>query len=91
LPARKLGLNQPAPQVGHKPERVTTDGHDGYPRAIRRAGGRNTVHRTSQYLNNRLEHDHRAVKQCYYPMRGFGAFASTARFCTAFDELCIVS
>src|SRR5512142_3363367 len=39
------------------------------------------------YLNNRLEQDHRAVKQRYYPMRGFGSFVSAARFCTMFDEL----
>jgi putative transposase len=41
--------------VGHKPVRVTTDGHDSYPRAIRRVLGRKVVHRTSWYLNNRLE------------------------------------
>ena len=34
-----------------------------------------------------MEQDHRAVKQRYYPMRGFGSFASAARFCSAFDEL----
>src|SRR5947208_13202670 len=73
--------------VGHKPERVTTDGHDAYPRAIRRTLGRKVEHRTNRYLNNRVEQDHRAVKQRYYPMRGFKAFASAARFCSAFDEL----
>jgi putative transposase len=26
------------------------------------------------------------VKQRYYPMRGFGAFASAARFCAGFEE-----
>jgi hypothetical protein len=30
---------------------------------------------------------HRAVKQRYYPMLGFGGFESAARFCSAFDEL----
>ena len=30
---------------------------------------------------------HRAVKQRYYPMLGFGNFESAARFCSAFDEL----
>jgi transposase-like protein len=57
------------------------------PRAIRRTLGRKVEHRTNKYLNNRIEQDHRAVKQRYYPMRGFGTFASAARFCTAFDEL----
>ena len=45
------------------------------------------MHRTTQYLNNFIEQDHRAVKQRYYPMRGFGSFASAVRFCLAFDEL----
>jgi putative transposase len=39
------------------------------------------------YLNNRLEQDHRGIKQRDYPMRGFGSLASAARFCRAFDEL----
>jgi putative transposase len=73
--------------VGHAPDRVTTDGHDAYPRAIRRMLGRKVVHRWNRYLNNRLEQDHRGVKQRYYPMRGFGSFEAAARFCTAHDEL----
>lgn len=72
--------------VGHKPARVTTDGYDTYPRAIRRVLGRKVEHRTNKYLNNRLEQDHRGIKQRYYPMRGFGNFDSASRFCRAFDE-----
>lgn len=72
--------------TGCSPERVTTDGHDSYPRAIRRILGRKVEHRTSRYLNNRLEQDHRGIKQRYYPMRGFGLFNSASRFCSAFDE-----
>jgi putative transposase len=87
LTAAKAFFKQAVETVGHKPERVTTDGHDSYPRAIRRTVGRKVVHRTNRYLNNRLEQDHRAVKQRYYPMRGFSSFPGAARFCTAFDEL----
>ena len=65
---------------------MTTDGHDAYPRAIRRLRGR-VQHRCSRYLNNRIEQGHRAIKQRYYPMRGFGSFAAAARFCLAHDEL----
>jgi transposase-like protein len=65
---------------------VTTDGHDAYPRAIRTVLGRKVDHRTKRYLNNRVEQDHRGVKQRYYPMRGFGSFAGAARFCRAYDE-----
>jgi putative transposase len=43
-------------------------------------------HRTSRHKNNHIEQDHRGIKQRYYPMRGFGTFASAARFCTGFEE-----
>jgi putative transposase len=72
--------------VGHRPARVTTDGHDAYPRAIRRILGRKVVHRTNKYLNNRMEQDQRGIKQRNYPIRGFGSFESATRFCRAFDE-----
>lgn len=72
--------------VGHKPEKVTTDGHDSYPRAKRKILGRSVLHRTNKYLNNRIEQDHRGIKQRYYPMRGFGSFQSASRFCRAYDE-----
>jgi putative transposase len=45
------------------------------------------VHRTNHYLNNRLEQDHRGIKQRSYPMRGFGNCTSASRFCRAFDEV----
>ncbi len=73
--------------VGHAPETVTTDGHDAYPRAIRETLGPEVRQRTSRYLNNRMEQDHRGIKQRYYPMRGFGSFDAAARFCSAHDEL----
>ena len=72
--------------VGRPPEQVTTDGHDAYPRAIRETLGNGVTHRCSRYKNNRIEQDHRGVKQRYYPMRGFGNFAAAARFCTGFEE-----
>jgi transposase-like protein len=49
--------------------------------------GNKVQHRTNKYLNNRLEQDHRAIKQRYYPMHGFGTFASASRFCRAFDSV----
>jgi putative transposase len=69
------------------PDRVTTDGHDSYPRAIRTTLGKGVRHRTSAYLNNRLEQDHRGIKGRYRPMRGFKCPRSAARFCRAYDEL----
>jgi putative transposase len=38
----------------------------------------NTKVRTSKYLNNRIEQDHRGVKQRIYPMLGFKKFANAA-------------
>ena len=72
--------------AGHASTHVTTAGHDAYPRAICQTPGPSVRHRSSRYKNNRLEQDHRGVKQRYYPMRGFGSFASATRFCTAFEE-----
>lgn len=82
----KQFFSQARKVTGCVPERVTTDGHDSYPRAIRRVLGRKVVHRTNRYLNNRMEQDHRGIKQRYYPMRGFGNYDSASRFCSAFDE-----
>lgn len=53
--------------VGQIPERVTIDGHDSYPRAIAEVLGPNVQHRVSDCLTNRIEQDHRGIKQRYYP------------------------
>ena len=50
-------------------------------RAIRTTLGKRVRHRTSTYLNNRLEQDHRGIKGRYRPMRGFKGPRSAARFC----------
>jgi putative transposase len=73
--------------TGITPDRVTTDGHDSYPRAIRTELGKDVRHRTSAYLNNRLEQDHRGIKGRYRSMRGFKCPRSASRFCRAYDEL----
>ena len=73
--------------AGQVPERVTTDGHGSYPRAIRSTLGRRVLHRTSAHKNNRLEQDHRGVKGRIRCMRGFESFGSAERFCTSYDEL----
>jgi len=85
--AAKRFFQQALQTVGHAPERVITDGHRSYPRAIREIRGNDVLHRCNQYLDNRLEQDHRGMKQRYYPMRGFGSFTSASRFCRAFDEV----
>src|ERR1700760_2237041 len=73
--------------TGSTPPRVTTDGHDSYPRAIRTELGEAVRHRTNQYLNNRIEQDHRGIKDRYQPMPGSKSSSSAGRFCRSFDEL----
>ena len=73
--------------TGMTPDRVTTDGHGSYPRAIRSTLGRGVRHRTSAYRNNGLEQDHRGVKGRIRCMRGFKDFGAAARFCRGYDEL----
>lgn len=80
MASAKRFFTQAKEVVGQKPLRVTTDGHDSYPRAIRRILGRKVIHGTSRYLNNRLEQDHRGIKQRYYPIRGFGSRKLTRRY-----------
>lgn len=87
MEAAQRFFKQAVEVVGFAPEQVTTDGHTSYPRAIRETMGSTILHRTNKYLNNRLEQDHRGIKQRYYPMHGFGCFEAAARFCRAFDEL----
>ncbi len=87
MAAAKAFLRSAKAVTGVTPDRVTTDGHDSYPRAIRTGLGRGVRHRTSRYLNNRLEQDHRGIKGRYRPMRGFKCPRSAARFCRGHDEL----
>jgi len=87
MDAAKRFFAQARAVVGHAPEKVTTDGHDAYPRAIRETLGPDVQHRTSRYMNSHLEQDHRGIKQRYDPMRGVGSFDAAARFCSAHDEL----
>src|ERR1700731_4010890 len=73
--------------TGVTPNRVTTDGHDAYPRAIRTELGRHVRHRTSRYLNNRLEQDHRGIKGRCRPMLGLKRTGSATRYSRAHAEL----
>jgi transposase-like protein len=73
--------------TGITPTRVTTDGHDSYPRAIDTELGGHVRHRTNRYLNNRIEQDHRGIKGRYQPMLGFKSSSAAARFCRGYDEL----
>jgi putative transposase len=73
--------------TGVTPDRITTDGHDAYPGAIRNVFGHQVAHRTNRYLNNHVEQDHRGIKQRYRPTGGLKTLATAACFCRLFDEL----
>jgi putative transposase len=73
--------------TGCVPERVTSDGHDAYPGAIKATIGEEVRHRTNRYLNNHLEQDHRGSKQRIQSMGGFKSVESAQRFCRVHDEV----
>ena len=74
-------------RAGFRPDRVTTDGHGSYPRAIRSVPGKVVRHRTSAYLHNRLEQDHRDIKGRIRCTRGFKSPGAADRFCREHGEL----
>src|ERR687894_956329 len=87
LAAAKAFFRSARAVTGVTRDRVTTDGHDSYPRAIRTGLGRGVRHGTGRYLNNGLEQDHRGLKGRCRSMRGFKCPRSAARFCRGHDEL----
>ena len=87
MDAAKQFFKQALGICGHAPEHITTDGHRSYPRAIHETIGNEVAHLTNTYLNNRIEQDHRSIKQRYYPMLGIGNFMSATSFCLTCDEL----
>jgi putative transposase len=87
LAAAKRFFRSAKAVTGVIPDRVTTDDHDAYPRAIRSELGSRVWHRTNCYLNNRLEQDHRGIKGRCRPMLGFKSIPSARRYCRGYDEL----
>ncbi len=87
IEAAKAFFRSARATMGFGPDRVTTDGHGSYPRAIRTVLGKMVQHRTSIYLNNRLEQDHRGIKGRIRCMRGFKSHDTAARFCREHGEL----
>ena len=70
-----------ASHTDHPPLKITLDGHWHSHRALHllrreHAAWRRVRVRSSKYLNNIVEQDHRAIKQRCGPMRGFKSFAN---------------
>ena len=87
MEAAKTFFRSARAAMSFRPDRVTTDGHGSYPRAIRSVLGKRVRHRTSAYLNNRLEQDHRGIKGRIRCMRGFKSHVAAHRFCREHGEL----
>ncbi|WP_284948302.1 IS6 family transposase [Acidisoma cladoniae] len=87
MQAAKAFFRSARATMGIRPDRITTDGHGSYPRAIRTVLGKTVQHRTSVYLNNRLEQDHRGIKGRIRCMRGFKNHEAAELFCRAHGEL----
>ena len=87
MQAAKAFFRSARATMGFRPEQVTTDGHGSYPRAIRSALGKTVRHRTSAYLNNRLEQDHRGIKGRIRWLRGLKSHDAARRFCREHGEL----
>ncbi len=68
-------------------DRVIMDGDSSDPGAIRSVLGKMVRHRTSAYLNNRLEQDHRGIKGRIRCMRGLKSRDVAGRFCRKHREL----
>jgi putative transposase len=73
--------------TGVTPDRITTDGLDACPRAIRTVFGDRVTPRTNRYLNSHVEQDHGGIKQRHRSTGGLKTSATAARFCRAFDEI----
>jgi transposase-like protein len=87
MAAAKAFFRSARSATGLTPDRVTTDGHGSYPRAIRSTLGQDVKHRTSAFKNNGLEQDHRGIKGRIPCMRGFKEVGAAERFCRGYDEL----
>ena len=87
LAAAKRFFRSAKAVTGVIPDRVTTEGHDADPQAIRTELGGRVKHRTNGYLNHRLEQDPRGIKGRCRPMLGFKNIRSARRDCRSHDQL----
>jgi transposase-like protein len=82
IPSAKRFFTGAVKQHG-APEKITLDGYPATHSAVAELRANGILHphtrlRTSKYLNNLVEQDHRRVKQRVYPMLGFKKFDNAA-------------
>ena len=87
MAAAKAFFEQAKHTTGQVPERVVSDGHTAYPRAVAEVLGEEVKHDRVGCVANPIEQDHRGIKQRYYPTLGFKNVDAAARFCQIVDEV----
>jgi putative transposase len=87
MEAAQAFFKQVSELMAMPPERVVTDGHTSYPRAISEVLGESVQHDVSKSVNNPVEQSHRKLKQRYYPTMGFSNVETAGYFCEAVEEL----
>jgi transposase-like protein len=90
--AAKAFFKKAVRQEGQPPQTITLDGYAASHRAVRelRDDGllpRRLKLRSSKYLNNLIEQDHRGIKSRTRPMFGFKSFASAANVIAGIELL----
>ena len=78
--AAQTFFEQALVSTGTRPSRVTSDKAKCYPPALRAVLPK-AEHRTSKFLNNRLERDHQHLKGRVRPMRRFKCAGTASTFC----------
>src|SRR3954463_13455866 len=76
--------------TGITPDKVTTDKHASYPPALDEVFCDDLEHRTSKYLNNHLEQDHRRIKRLVRPGFGFKRFRTAWRTLVGYETLAMM-
>jgi len=85
--AAKAFFQQCFKTTGVKPKQITTDKEAALANGIESVFKGEVKHRTSKYMNNRMEQDHRGIKSRLKNMRGFKNIFSALVFCTVFEEI----
>ena len=80
-------FSQAEQTTGVTPDIITTDKEPALATAINEVFGNGAKHRSSKYLNNKMEANHCGTKSRINVMRGFKNIFSALRFCTVFEEV----
>ncbi|MBB5061343.1 transposase-like protein [Granulicella aggregans] len=92
MAAAKAFFNKAVTHEGRPPQTITLDGYAASHRAVQelRDDGllpKRTKLRSSKYLNNLIEQDHRGIKSRTRPMLGFKSFPSAANAIAGIEHL----